>query len=437
MNARLTYVIGPLLALMVAGIFAAWWFDTMEKHWTPNYRTSDAATKNPMLAAQKLLNRHQYTVQMEETMSSFLLKPAMPRGTVILAQNEGVMTRPQVDQLLSWVARGNNLILSPAWSTPKQNVKASDADEDEGDSDGGGDSNNTATKGGIKPNAANDMRDDVGAHFGISLKWNNKKNEVCRSDTVSEDEQKKKLDQDVVIVDCSANITLPEAEYPLHLEPIRWNLAVQASNRKMLFFDDEGKAVRAFAYGRGRVVFVAQNYFSNDNLPSYDHAELLLALADFNDNARRVTIVEHLDSPAWYSVLWAMFPQSILAFATALILLGWAAVRRFGPLLPEPNLIRRSMLEHVEASSRWLWKSGKGREVLLDAARAATLKILLRRVPQLQGKNEQDKVALLAEQTGLLQSDIDVALHNIAASRPQDFTRQIQTLQRLRKHYER
>jgi len=162
-----------------------------------------------------------------------------------------------------------------------------------------------------------------------------------------------------------------------------------------------------------------------------------LGLTDFDDRARRVTIVKHLDSPAWYSVLWAMFPQSLLAFAVALILLGWAAVRRFGPLLPEPNLLRRSMLEHVEASSRWLWKSDKGREILLDAARATTMKILMRRIPQLHGKSEQEKVVLLAEQTGLLQSDIDVALHNIAASRPQEFTRQIQTLQRLRKHYER
>jgi uncharacterized protein HemY len=65
------------------------------------------------------------------------------------------------------------------------------------------------------------------------------------------------------------------------------------------------------------------------------------------------------------------------------------------------------------------------------------MKVLLRRIPQLHAANEQEKVELLAEQTGLLRSDIDAALHNIAALRPQEFTRQIQTLQRLRKHYER
>jgi hypothetical protein len=429
MNARLTYVLGPLLALIVAGVFAVWWFQTMEKHWTPITQTSEAASKNPMLAAQKLLSRHQHTVQSEETMSSFLLKSALPRGTVILAENEGVMTKPQVDQLLAWVAHGNNLILSPAWNTPNREGKIAGADTDEDD--------DAPPKSKGKPNVVDDIRDDIGLHFGVSLKWNDKEHEICRTDNETEEQQRKRLDKDDVLVDCSANITLPDAQYPLHLQPIHWNLVAQVSDRKLLFADDEGKAVQAFAYGKGRVVFVAHRYFSNDNLPDYDHAELLLALTDFDDNARHVTFVEHLDSPAWYSVLWAMFPQSILAFALALILLGWAAVRRFGPLLPEPNLIRRSMLEHVEASSRWLWKSGKGREILLDAARAATLKVLLRRIPQLHGKNEQDKVALLAEQTGLSQSDIDGALHNIAASRPQEFTRQIQTLQRLRKHYER
>lgn len=408
MNARMTYVIGPLIALALAGIFAAWWFDTMEKKWDTQRYDSDVASKNPMLAAQRLLSKHRYAVQLEETMSSYLLRPAMPRGTVILAENEGVMNRPQVEQLLAWVARGNNLILTPTWHAPKRTSVDND-----------------------------DLRDDVGAHFGISLQSGYKEHEVCRSDTESEQEQRKRLQKDDVLVDCSANITLPDADYALHLEPSRTDLVVQGNSREMLFYDDEGKAVRAFAYGKGRVVFIAQNYFANDDLQSYDHAELLLGLTDFDDRARRVTIVKHLDSPAWYSVLWAMFPQSLLAFAVALILLGWAAVRRFGPLLPEPNLLRRSMLEHVEASSRWLWKSDKGREILLDAARATTMKILMRRIPQLHGKSEQEKVALLAEQTGLLQSDIDVALHNIAASRPQEFTRQIQTLQRLRKHYER
>lgn len=433
MNARMSYVIGPLCALIVSGIFAAWWLNTMEKKWDAYHHTSDAAAKNSMLAAQRLLSKHHYAVQMEETMSSYLFKPAMPRGTVILAESDGLMTKPQVDQLLAWVARGNNLILSPAWDTPQRHVANRVIREDEDDDD----DNGTATKGGVKPNAINDLQDDVGAHFGISLKLNFKENEVCRSDIESEEEQKKHLNKNAVLIDCSVNITMPDAQYPLRLEPNHGAIVAKDDSRPMLFDDDQGKAVRAYAYGKGRVVFVAQNYFSNNELQAYDQAELLLALTDFNSDNRHVTIVKHLDSPAWYSVLWAMFPQTLLALAVALILLGWVALRRFGPLLPEPDLVRRSMLEHVQASSRWLWKSGKGREILLDAARAATLKVLIRRIPQLHGKSEQEKVALLAEQTGLLQSDIDVALHNIAASRPQEFTRQIQTLQRLRKHYER
>jgi len=192
MNARMTYVIGPLIALALAGIFAAWWFDTMEKKWDTQRYDSDVASKNPMLAAQRLLSKHRYAVQLEETMSSYLLRPAMPRGTVILAENEGVMNRPQVEQLLAWVARGNNLILTPTWHAPKRTSVDND-----------------------------DLRDDVGAHFGISLQSGYKEHEVCRSDTESEQEQRKRLQKDDVLVDCSANITLPDADYALHLEPSR------------------------------------------------------------------------------------------------------------------------------------------------------------------------------------------------------------------------
>ena len=132
----------------------------------------------------------------------------------------------------------------------------------------------------------------------------------------------------------------------------------------MLFSDDDADAVRVFEHGKGRVVFVAQNYFQNASLQSYDHAELLLGLADLNREATAILIVQRPDVPTWYAALWAMAPLCLAALAVALLLWAWAAVRSFGPRLPEPDLARRSLLEHVNASSRWLWKTGKGRSDL-------------------------------------------------------------------------
>jgi hypothetical protein len=105
--------------------------------------------------------------------------------------------------------------------------------------------------------------------------------------------------------------------------------------------------------------------------------------------------------------------------------------------LPEPDLARRSLLEHVNASSRWLWKTGKGRMILLAAAREATEKIMLRRLPELQKLAPQQKIELLVQQSKLTQSDLEVALQNVASPRAAVFTRQIRTLQRLRKQFDR
>ena len=437
MNARATYVGIPLLSLALIALGVWWWTATFEKRWIATPNTSDIASQHPMLAAQRLLHLHHHPVEVDETLSAVLLKPAIPDGTMIIAENANVMTTAQVRQILAWVARGNTLITGPAWEVKSHAKKPPVIGGNGDDDDDDGEDSAVAPDNKADARASDGVEDDIGAHFGVSIGFSGDSNGVCRSDTEPEDVQKKNLSAKMTLIDCNASLSLPGASYPLQLGPNGNFLVAQPSARNVLFFDEQSRAVRGYEYGSGRVIFSAMNYFDNDNLPSYDRAELLLALIDQNQNAKRVIIVEHLDLPNWFSVLWAAVPQALCTLALGLILLGWAAVRRFGPLLPEPDLMRRAVLEHVEASSRWLWRSGKGREMLLDAARAATMKLLLRRVPQLHRASEEDKVAQLAEQTGLLRSDIDAALHNGASARPQEFTRQIQTLQRLRKHYER
>ncbi|HSY27706.1 MAG TPA: hypothetical protein VK832_09410, partial [Burkholderiaceae bacterium] len=239
------------------------------------------------------------------------------------------------------------------------------------------------------------------------------------------------------VVDCVASITLPDAAYPLHLDASSFKLASRRPTTEMLFNDDDATAVRVFAHGKGRVVFIAESYFNNLNLPLYDHGEFLLDLANLNRDATQVLIVKRLDVPSWYQALWALVPLALVALGVASLLWAWRAVRRFGPMLPEPDLARRSLMEHVDASSRWLWKTEKGRGILLAAARAATEKILLRRVPELHKLAEQEKIEYLVSLSQLSHAALTAALYNVPAPRPAEFTLQIQTLQRLRKQYER
>jgi len=141
--------------------------------------------------------------------------------------------------------------------------------------------------------------------------------------------------------------------------------------------------------------------------------------------------------PAWYELLWQNFPFALTVFGIGMVLLLWRAVMRFGPILPDPNFERRSLLEHIDASGRWLWLMPGGPEVLLAASRASLRQLLQRRAPELQGLSIDEQLERLAEKTKMDVASLRSAWMEGVARHPQEFTLQIKTLQQLRTHYER
>jgi hypothetical protein len=135
--------------------------------------------------------------------------------------------------------------------------------------------------------------------------------------------------------------------------------------------------------------------------------------------------------------VWKNYQKAVIALAALLALLFWASVRRFGPVLPDPAPARRSLMEHINASGAWLWKAKGGRQVLIDAARADLQATLQRRAPALLRLSETQQHDELALISGLAPAVIAHAMHYEPASVDAEFTRQIHTLQTLRKHYER
>ena len=121
-----------------------------------------------------------------------------------------------------------------------------------------------------------------------------------------------------------------------------------------------------FPMGRGRVtVLPSLRFLRNSAISENDHAELGWRLASTSVPALlfvRLTspgIMEWLASDAWPALL-----------AAALLLLLWLAriIPRFGPLEPDPPPVRRSLLEHIVASGRFLWSRGATAE-LVEAVR--------------------------------------------------------------------
>jgi hypothetical protein len=455
-----------ILALAIAGALAAivglWWYVNMERAWAPSHTTPPELAKNHMHVASVLLRQRGHAVTVASTLGETAIA-SLPDGTLLMADNFGNLSPEKAAQLLAWVGRGNTLIAQPRTIS---DAEADTLGEADGDDEEEADDEEQAAE--PEPPAIADAGDDAASHaddddaghsaaplaamlesdpiavrFGVRQTWL-APSAACiakRKQRAPRVKGQANNSCPAPIAECDAqeitHLTVPGTGHLLELESERAALVSLDGAPAPLWHDVEDNSVRVYSEGKGRVVMLAKNYFNNGELQHKDHAELLLALTALSGAASHVTVVKYLDVQPWYQLLWERFHMLVIAFSTLLALAMWAALRRFGPLLPAPAAERRSLMEHIDASGAWLWKADGGPAVLLEAARAETLALLKRRAPGLVRLPAADLPAALAALCHLPEAHVREALYDEAASHPPQFTRQIRTLQTLRNHHER
>ena len=219
-----------------------------------------------------------------------------------------------------------------------------------------------------------------------------------------------------------------KAELSRHrrLAVTRKDAAAQIGNERGLYF------VR-YAEGKGSVTFLAGAIFlNNENIGDHDHAALGWALIrGGGEKPAGVWIAVRDQIPTLGQLLvrnaWMALVSGLLLIAAWL----WSSGARFGPLLPEPPRDRRSLLEHVEASGDFLWRNGRG-EDLVQSARQALLQRIDVREPAWSRLAPNELVKRLATGARLPAAQIDRALHG-AARTPADFLHALQTLETVRR----
>jgi len=465
-----------VVALVVGAALAAgavlWWHAVMELRWAPVWREPEAMKKNNMHVASLLLRQRGHAVSVAGTLGETAIGN-LPDGTLLMADQFGSLSQDKADQLLAWIRRGNTLIVQPRWingmelktqadaagddgddgddeeaapeAEPASAAPAASADDDDSSDDDSNDER-AGSSGNSAPFASMIESDPIAVRFGVRQFYRTP-SAACRAKR----KERAALTKHVKgmqptscpapIAECDAqdftHLVAPGTAHALELETGTYALVTMPGAPAPLWHDIENTSVRVYGEGKGRVVMLATDYFGNHALQSKDHAELLLALTALRGAGSHVTIVKYLDMQPWWQLLWDRFYMLMLGAVLLLALALWAAVRRFGPLLPEPAAARRSLMEHIDASGAWLWKADGGRQVLLDAARAETLALVRRRAPALMRLPEAELPAALAAACRLSSANVHDALYGAAASTPQQFTRQIRTLQTLRNHHER
>ncbi len=408
-----------ILSLLVCAATAAWWFANFEQRVEAKRHVPKAWSDNPLLAAERLLTARGYKIDTHPMLHEALLD-LPPQGTILIAQNGGLLGKEQEQRLLAWVRQGNTLIAQPKWRSGSASTNDDSDGEDAGDDGEYEDDDEQATEDEDGERSA--TRDPFGGRYGVSL--NRRQNPA---DSARKPGQA--IKRDVV------EFTLPGGVYPLQIEHGYSALWTFREGHVPTHADANGEVVRIYQEGRGRVVLLAQQYFENNQLVGSDHAELLLGIA--GTSGKHFIIVQGLEMPKWHQALWTNFKEGLIGAVCVLALFLWMSMRRFGTPLPEPLLERRSLVEHIDASGRWLWRVPGGREILLNAARAAASKAWRQRAPHLLRQHPDQQIDSLAEDSKLPKASVIAALRDPPGKTPIQFTRQIHTLRLLRKTYER
>ncbi len=456
MKPQLQAALTGVVAIVLAVLGTLWWNANMELRWAPEHKPSAEIQKNKMYVASLLLRQHGHAVTVAGTLGESGIGN-LPDGTLLMADTFGMLPAERAEQLLAWVRRGNTLVVQPRWmngremaahahaTAPPQDDAPDASAGDDAQPDDGDDSDDIddSAPDGDPVLSQLTESDPIAVRYGVR-----RHRVVLSASCLAQRKARAKAVEGQARTSCPAPIAacqthivrqllMPGSAHSVQVEDDYDQLLGMPGAPAPLWADTGSNTVRAYAEGKGRVVMVASNYFDNGTLQARDHAELLLGLVALHPGKGHVTIIKYLDVLPWYQLLWERAYMLALGCATLLALALWAALRRFGPLLPEPVSERRSLMEHIDASGAWLWRASGGRELLLSATRDDTLAQVRRRAPALMRLPEHELAEALAAQCALSAAQIKEALYGAAASHPTQFARQIRTLQTLRNHHER
>jgi len=195
--------------------------------------------------------------------------------------------------------------------------------------------------------------------------------------------------------------------------------------------DAGGFRVVRIAVGAGTVTVVEDaRIFANDTLLFGDNG--LIDVAALQLRAGRELWIAAGDGRqpvlAW---LWTQAPAVPLAGALLLVLWLWRSLPRFGPREELPGTARRSMVEQISGTARFLWQRSPA--ALHGAQRRALDEAAARRIRNYARLDLSDRAAAIARATGFEASALLQALAIDRAPDRRSLPRQLAVLEAARR----
>jgi len=180
--------------------------------------------------------------------------------------------------------------------------------------------------------------------------------------------------------------------------------------------DARGMHVIRTGVGFGEVtVLEPADVLSNTLLKRADHAEMFAAAAGLRHDDT-LLIFHPATAVPLPALLWRLVAPGILYLLAALLALAWRHAPPFGPPLPLPSPLRRSLAEQIRANARFAWRT-RSLGGLRTSARRSLDEAAARHIAGYGSLDASHRAERLAELTGLDAAAIRAARDEGAAQK--------------------
>jgi len=180
--------------------------------------------------------------------------------------------------------------------------------------------------------------------------------------------------------------------------------------------DERGMHVIRAGVGFGEITVLEPAYvLGNLMLKRADHAEMFAAAAGLRHDDT-LLIFHPATAVPLPVLLWRLVAPGILFLLAALLALAWRHAPPFGPPLPLPSPVRRSLAEQIRANARFAWRT-RSLGGLRTSARRSLDEAAARHIAGYGSLDAAQRAERLAELTGLDPTAIRAARDEGAAQR--------------------
>jgi len=347
------------------GLLTIWFLVNFE--WVPGKEwvgMSGEARRNPYLALERLAERMGMPAHEVRSLAGLAQLP--PDGVLLLPQPRGELARRERARLLQWAANGGHLVIEA------EPARASDP-----------------------------LLDALGVHRK-SVRVTGPRKPV--------------------------EVEWPGAAHALRADLPPW-LVLEAKSPLFAAEDPEDAKLLQLARGKGLVTVINDfSFLHNRAIGDQDHAELGWRIVGTGAPASVLLVFNNPERLSLTDWLRTNAPAVLVAAAALLLLWLWRVAPRFGPIAPDPERARRSLLDHLRASGRFLWNTGQ-RKQLAESAREMALRRVARIHPDFASLTARERAARLANSFGLAPEDVQRLLVPQAPRTVPEFVRSIRVLQ--------